>query len=553
MFLKVPHRVCGLVGVVMVAVLWLTMPQASSAQPKQPQPKVYSDEDYDFKVSSPQGWRRFNPASLSVPGEVCRAWTPDGTSTISIFVQKPGRAVHPRDLLEQSVNRCKPLGCTFEAQEVKAFGGMQAMWLIATGPGTGAALTGKGDVPTSQHWVAIPREEDVLVLLLNAPASDFRSAEAVFNAMLGTLAVGGVQTPEQRSPEPRRAPATAVNLDFEGGPAAGGLPSHWGGRSRVASTGVEGYELAVDTQVAHGGKISGRIRSLLASPPDDAFGTLTQSVSAEAWRGKRARLSGWLRTRDVKLGVAGLWMRVDGPGTMLAFDNMSRRGVKGTTDWQRYEVVLDVPAEAREIFFGALLHHDGSLWVDDLSLEEVPNSVASTEPGLPAEKAANLDFEVVSKEGQAPAGWDRDDLYPPTGGDGYEVTLDRESAHSGRTAGRIRRLTQAKASFGPLTQAVSPEGFRGGKARLSGWLKTKDVKSGFAGLWLRIDGRGTTLGFDNMHDRGPRGTTEWTRYEVELDVPREAHAIAFGALLTGDGTVWVDDLALEALPAVGGS
>jgi len=174
-------------------------------------------------------------------------------------------------------------------------------------------------------------------------------------------------------------------------------------------------------------------------------------------------------------------------------------------------------------------------------------------PGCPRGERRTLDFETESKEGKAPAGWDRDDLYPPTGGDGYEVALDRENAHSGRTAGRIRSVTESKASFGTLTQSVTPEGFRGGKARLSGWLKTKDVKSGFAGLWLRIDGRGRTLGFDNMHDRGPRGTTEWTRYEVELDVPREAHAIAFGALLMGDGTVLVDDLVLEPLPAAGGS
>jgi AraC family transcriptional regulator len=27
---------------------------------------------------------------------------------------------------------------------------------------------------------------------------------------------------------------------------------------------------------------------------------------------------------------------------MVAFDNMQDRPIKGTTDWQRYEVVLDV-------------------------------------------------------------------------------------------------------------------------------------------------------------------------------------------------------------------
>ena len=51
-------------------------------------------------------------------------------------------------------------------------------------------------------------------------------------------------------------------------------------------------------------------------------------------------------------GWAGLWMRVDGKEkTGIAFDNMANRSIKGTTDWKTYEVVLDVPDDAEEIFF----------------------------------------------------------------------------------------------------------------------------------------------------------------------------------------------------------
>jgi hypothetical protein len=63
-------------------------------------------------------------------------------------------------------------------------------------------------------------------------------------------------------------------------------------------------------------------------------------------------------------------------------------------------------------------------------------------------------------------------------------------------------------------------------------------------LWLRVD---PNLGFDNMRDRGVQGTTAWGRYEVILDVPLNATEIAFGALLSGNGTLWVDDLNLEAV------
>lgn len=99
------------------------------------------------------------------------------------------------------------------------------------------------------------------------------------------------------------------------------------------------------------------------------------------------RLSGWLRTKDISSGWAGLWMRVDSPTTpALAFDNMPKRGPRGTSDWARYEVVLDVPKEASDVYFGAVLTGDGIVWADDLALEEVPLSVPTTallQPGKP--------------------------------------------------------------------------------------------------------------------------------------------------------------------------
>jgi hypothetical protein len=44
------------------------------------------------------------------------------------------------------------------------------------------------------------------------------------------------------------------------------------------------------------------------------------------------------------------------------------------------------------------------------------------------------------------------------------------------------------------------------------------------------------------------GTTEWTRYEVTLTIPPQTQSIRVGAMLTGPGSVWLDDVALEVLP-----
>jgi erythromycin esterase-like protein len=49
------------------------------------------------------------------------------------------------------------------------------------------------------------------------------------------------------------------------------------------------------------------------------------------------------------------------------------------------------------------------------------------------------------------------------------------------------------------------------------------------------------LAFDNMQVRGPRGTTDWTEYAIELPVAVEATNINFGFMLPGRGTAWFDD------------
>jgi hypothetical protein len=51
-------------------------------------------------------------------------------------------------------------------------------------------------------------------------------------------------------------------------------------------------------------------------------------------------------------GWAGLWMRVDKGKEVVAIDNMQGRAIKGTTSWQRYEVVLDVPRTQQALRLG---------------------------------------------------------------------------------------------------------------------------------------------------------------------------------------------------------
>jgi hypothetical protein len=66
----------------------------------------------------------------------------------------------------------------------------------------------------------------------------------------------------------------------------------------------------------------------------------------------------------------------------------------------------------------------------------------------------------------------------------------------------------------------------------------------------RTDAKGNfPLAGHNMQRRAIKGTTGWQRYEVALDVPKEATGVAFGILLSGAGRVWLNSTKLEIVGA----
>ena len=150
------------------------------------------------------------------------------------------------------------------------------------------------------------------------------------------------------------------------------------------------YEHGISQETRLGENRVAYLRCVAGKP--SGFGTLMQMIGADEYRGNRVRFSGSVRAADVD-GWAGLWMRVDGPvhGSSLAFDNMQQRPIKGGTDWQRYQVVLDVAPEARAIAFGILLSGSGEVDVADFGFETVAADVPTTDKQLPAQPQ-NLDL-----------------------------------------------------------------------------------------------------------------------------------------------------------------
>jgi C-terminal processing protease CtpA/Prc len=127
---------------------------------------------------------------------------------------------------------------------------------------------------------------------------------------------------------------------------------------------------------------------------------------------------------------------------------------------------------------------------------------------------------------------------------GPRETLSQDSLikHGGQWAGRIDRGAGGAEGFSAFTLVI-PRTFAGEVVELRGWLRLEDV-GGRAGLWLRQDGRSGVLNLNNMSERSTSGTHDWAEYTITVELDDRARSLAFGALLSGEGTIWVDDLEL---------
>ncbi|WP_148306613.1 hypothetical protein [Gemmatirosa kalamazoonensis] len=147
--------------------------------------------------------------------------------------------------------------------------------------------------------------------------------------------------------------------------------------------------------------------------------------------------------------------------------------------------------------------------------------------------------------GRMPTGW-----YAVGAGTGdYLVGTDlsRRDGGQGEGGGTIRSLVATPRHVATLQQSIRADLYRGQRVRLSGFLKTGAQAGtfGMASLWMRVDGPSGLESTDYMQDRPIMQNTAWARYEVVLDVPPNAVGISLGALLEGQGQVWLDDVALE--------
>ncbi len=210
----------------------------------------------------------------------------------------------------------------------------------------------------------------------------------------------------------------------------------------VAAVIVRDFVTKNDT--AYVGGLTQAIEQMKVTPQlqGPSFGVATAKFPHEAAAGKRVRYSGYIKTKDITRGWAGLWWRVDGASGVLAFDNMQGRGPTGTTDWKRYEIELPVAAEVTNINFGAILTGDGSAWFDGLEV---------TLDGKPYLEKTGFDLDF---ESPAVAGFH-------TGGNGYQVELDKTAFQSGKQSLLMRHVGTSSDTAKSVDPKVAMTAWRG--------------------------------------------------------------------------------------------
>lgn len=165
------------------------------------------------------------------------------------------------------------------------------------------------------------------------------------------------------------------------------LPAGW------FRAGASPYRFAMGTDKG-AGMDGGNAATIKLIKEPNGFGTLMQNCAPDKYLGKRIRLTGYMKTKDVR-SWAGFWLRVDDSSRRksVAFDNMGNRQIHGTTNWNKYELVLDVPVNASNIAYGALLDNSGQIWFDKLSLDTVGKDVPVTDLMMVRKEPQNMSFD----------------------------------------------------------------------------------------------------------------------------------------------------------------
>jgi hypothetical protein len=261
---------------------------------------------------------------------------------------------------------------------------------------------------------------------------------------------------------------------------------------------------------------------------------------ADTYRGKRMRLFTYCRVSEAKeayfeIVVTSPPLQPDSEHYQLLTTRTPL--LEDTADWQRQELVVDVPQDASKIEFMLEIQEKGSLWLSAIQLELVDQSVPLTlfyhQPRLA--ELQNLDFR------QGLDGWFFQSRFchgntPQDYAYGIESVDETASAH----CMYIKAIREEPRSPLRLQQSIELDSYFGKRVRLRGSLKGSGLVEP-ASLYMR---KGAIQGYV---EHCIVGTQDWTPCEMTTFLQEGSYQLEIGLLLNGKGQVWLKDLAFEVV------
>jgi hypothetical protein len=130
----------------------------------------------------------------------------------------------------------------------------------------------------------------------------------------------------------------------------------------------DAYTAEVDPDTLHDGHPT--IRFHPTRDPEGAYGTYMTSIDAAPVRGRRAHAVVWVKTQGVS-GRGDVWLRAQGPDSPPDGSGLGYASSRLLTnaDFTRYELFVDVPADAAHLQLGVGIGGPGMLWLDGVKIE----------------------------------------------------------------------------------------------------------------------------------------------------------------------------------------
>jgi erythromycin esterase len=283
-------------------------------------------------------------------------------------------------------------GFTFDAGEIRAIrmrngqmtGSPTPLAVQTPGPGSSESVFHATGIPRFilpldvsppdsplATWLTQPRGVEMIGSLYDPAVPAMGETTVLLPAAFDALVYFDISHASTSLPTPSSAAPRDVTLRS----GAGGtqLSPYW----RLGVQGLSTYVPGVDASTVHKGPLSVYLRSVGTVGLSD-YAVLSQPLDVKPYRGKRIRVAGYVRTKDVVLS-ASCWLRVVGANhETFDMDYMENRQLTGTTDWRSFAIVLEVPPRTAHIRFGLWLNGGGQMWLDDLKIDSVSTSVPVT-------------------------------------------------------------------------------------------------------------------------------------------------------------------------------